>query len=471
MKNLDELVERHAHLIKGAVRLGGDDSNAEAVAATIAGLRDLVPVNDVVASRCPALAKLPVIVDLRRRFPANATPAQKTESLEWAIREFLPKTSTSMLVSYFPAQFGYMNFDLVVSKRIFCYNLGHVDLKATDQESRKILAKTWTTSGLSHEEESRLLDMIFGHLQPYGMVWGWDAQSENAIARRVARNGSAVTCSSANNLSFHASVPPNNAMMPRQRRLGPGQVSLEDKYYIAFVSAAGDAAHTSVGLMCNGRWLYSGRGKAPMNWTVSPYLVKTLPGMMEAYYEQRTPSDYFVNETSGYGYNHPTYIPPEFLMGFAEKIKTASAFADTHYCDLWWHTGIRPESRLREWLAATGMDGFFSWQQPQQVIYPDNGPLEIYSERYFTDYHPKDDPKRTPKALAESLIRQLKDIPRPWFTVVYDLDPNFAADTMALLPPDRFKAVLMDEFFLAAAKAKEKVKGRKVQPVPAVPAN
>ena len=471
VNSLDELLKRHANVVKGAVRIGGDDPNAEAVAATIAGLQDLIPVNDVAASHCTALAKLPVVVDLRQRFPANATPAEKLESVQWAIREFLPKTSTSTLLSYFPAQFGYLTFDLAVNKRMFCYNLGNVDLKATDKESLRILAKKWTPSGLSHEEESKLLDMIFGHLQPYGMVWGWDAQSENAIARRAARNGSAVTCCAANNLSFHASVPAKSATMPRQRRLIPDRLILEDKYYIAFVSGAGDAAHTSVALMCNGRWLYSGRGKVPMNWTVSPYLVKTMPGMMEAYYDQRSPNDYFVNETSGYGYNHPSFIGQEFLMGYAERIKVTSALADTHFTDLWWHTGIRPESRLREWQAATGMDGTFSWQQPQRVIYPENGPIEICSERYFTDYWPKDDPKKTPQALADSLVRQLKDVPRPWFTVIYDLDPNFASETMALLPADQFKAVLMDEFFLAAAKAKDKVKGRCVPPVRAAPAN
>jgi hypothetical protein len=462
--DLKELVERNADVIKGAVRTGAGDSNAEAVAATIAGIHDLVPVSDEAVKSCPALATLPVMIDLRERFPSNATAEVKLKSLEWAIEEFLPKTSKSNLLSYFPSQFGYLTFDLAISRRMFCYNLSHLNPKATDEESRKFLANPWTTSGLSHEQENRLLNRVFEHLEPYSMVWGWDAQSENAIATRVAKNGSAATCCVASNLSFHASVPADNAMMPRQRKLEPDAVKLEDKYYIAFVSGAGDAAHTATSLMCTGRWLYSSRGKVPMNWTVSPYLVKTAPALMESYYKQRTSNDYFVNETSGYGYNHPSHIDAAYLMGYAEKIKATSVLADTHYCDLWWHTGIQPESRLREWQAATGMRGFFSWQQPQKVVYPPGGPLEIQSERFFTDYWPKDDPNKTPRALANSLIAQMKDVSRPWFTVIYDLDPNFAEETMKLLPQDQFKAVLMDEFFIAAEKAKEKVEGRSVKP-------
>jgi hypothetical protein len=463
--DLSDLLERNAGVVKGAIRLGGNDTNAEAVAATIAGLQDLVPINDEALRHSPHLASLPVVVDLRERFPANATRDKIAESLLEAISEFLPKTSKSMLFSYFPAQFGYLTFDLAIANRAFCFSMGHVDPKATDPESRMILANEWTPSGLNHEEQKRLLDLIYEHLEPYGMVWGWDAQSENAIATKVAKNGSAATCCTANNLSFHASVPAKNRMMPRQRRLDSEKVIVEDKYYIAFVSGAGDAAHTSTSLMCNGRWIYSGRGRVPMNWTTSPYVVKTLPGMMEAYYEQRSATDYFVNETSGYGYNHPSAIPDEFLFGYAQRIREASSLSDTQYTDLWWAAGIHPESKFRAWQKATGMSGFFSWQQTQQVLYPEDSPIEICSERYFSDYWPKDDPKKTPRALADSLMAQLKDVPRPWFTVVYDLDPNFAAETMAILPSDQFKAVLMDEFFVAAEKAKENIQGRNVPPI------
>jgi hypothetical protein len=36
---------------------------------------------------------------------------------------------------------------------------------------------------------------------------------------------------------------------------------------------------------------------------------------------------------------------------------------------------------------------------------------------------------------------------------------------MAILPSDQFKAVLMDEFFVAAEKAKENIQGRNVPPI------
>ncbi|MEX1117350.1 MAG: hypothetical protein WEB60_01020, partial [Terrimicrobiaceae bacterium] len=463
--NLAELIEKNNGVIKGVVRLGDDNPNAEAAAATIAGLQDLIIVNDEAVKHSPGLAELPVVVDLRERYAKEGTPERNLKNVEWTIQEFLPGTNSALLFSYKPAQFGYLIFDFAIMNKGFVYHLGSVDPKATDPESLKFLAKETTPAGLTHTDQDRMVNKIYEHLKPHGMVWGWDAQSENAIARRAGRNGSAVTCCTANNVSFHAAVPARDAMMPRQRRLNPDDVKVEDKYYITFISGAGDAAHTHTGLMCNGRWLYSGRGKVPFNWTVSPYVVETMPGMMEAYYEQATDNDYFVNETSGYGYTHPFAIPHEFLPGYAAKIKEASALADTHYTGLWW-SGIQPESVRREWLKATGMSGFFSWSTPQKVIFTEGGPTEIQSERFFRPhYWPKEDSSLTPAAHAAGLMAQMKDVPKPWFIVIYDLDPNFAEETMKLLPEDDFKAVLMDEFFIAADKAKDKVEGRTVESV------
>ena len=463
--DLDELVRLNLDKIKGVVRLREFTPEALSVAATIAGQRDLIPVSDETAMRWPALANLPIIVDLRDRFPKDISLEILRKVLQWAVAEYLPGSDKENAFSYCPGQFGYLTLDLAISRRMYCYNLGHFDPKGDDlpDEAKKILMRP-SPSGLSREEEHRLLDQILSHLNPYSMVWGWDQESEDGIATTVAKYGCAVTCCTANNLSFYLRVPSHQEMMPRQRQLKESDVKVEDKYYIAFVSGAGDAAHTATSLMCNGRWLYSARGKVPMNWTISPYLVEKAPGLMECYYEMASPNDYFVNETAGYGYNHPGRLPDKFLFGYAEKIKAASLLADTHYQDLWWQNGIQPESKRRDWEAATGLNGYFFWEGPQRIVFPPGAPIEISSERFFKDYWPKDDPQKTPQALAQSLMRQLADTgtQRPWFTVIYDLDPNFAAETMALLPKDKFKAVLMDEFFMAASKARSSIESHAV---------
>lgn len=464
--NVDELIERNKEVIQGVVRLGDNNPNAEVAAATIAGLQDLIIVNDEAVKHRPELGDLPVVVDLRERYKGEATPERKRENVEWTIQELLPKTSQREIFSYMPSQFGYTTFDYAIRNKLFCYHIGNVDIHAKDPESLKFLAQETTPSGMTHADQYHMLNKIFEHMTPYGMVWGWDPQSENAIARRAGKKGGAVTGATGNNMSFHAAVPARSAMMPRQRTLTPDDVQLEDKYYITFVSGAGDTAHAHTGLMCQGRWLYSGRGRVPMNWTVSPYVVKTMPGMMEHFYEKATANDYFVNETSGYGYNHPFAIPHDYLFGYADKIRETSKLADTHYTGLWWYD-IEPKSLLREWQKATGMKGFFTWKAPQQAVFTEGGPTEIHSERFFLPhYWPKEDSSKTPQAHASGLMAQMKDVPKPWFIVIYDLDPNFAEETMKLLPEDQFKAVLMDEFFIAAEKAKDSIQGRAVAAMP-----
>ncbi len=74
----------------------------------------------------------------------------------------------------------------------------------------------------------------------------------------------------------------------------------EKKVYITCVQTDG------LGL---GSWLKPGRGEIPYAWEVSMNYYWLAPAMMEYFYTQATPNDYFIGSLSGPGYMYPKAIP------------------------------------------------------------------------------------------------------------------------------------------------------------------
>lgn len=71
------------------------------------------------------------------------------------------------------------------------------------------------------------------------------------------------------------------------------------------------------------------------------------------------------------------------------------------------------------------------------------------------------------------LTEDYKAVKGPWFVIVYGanrhLTPYKAKAVMDRLPADRFKAVLLDEFFTAARLARKEVEGMVWRPGPNAP--
>ncbi len=74
----------------------------------------------------------------------------------------------------------------------------------------------------------------------------------------------------------------------------------QKKVYIACVQTDG------LGI---GSWLKPGRGQIPYAWEVSMNYYWLAPAIMEYFYTQATPNDYFIGSLSGPGYMYPKAIP------------------------------------------------------------------------------------------------------------------------------------------------------------------
>lgn len=449
--SLNALAARLQQKLRGVILYDERKAGDVVMAVTLAGLRDAVPVTENVRAASPVLGALPVLEDIRGRFPDRL--AAQSE----AIKTLLPGCSTEGAFSY-QGGVDAVSLDLAVANRLFVYNLSHLlpgsPIEPKDRE--KFAAQE---GGLT-PPDGPMVQTILKHLKPLSPIWGWGGPREEIFLQTVSQGGAFVMCAQVPNSSFHEKVA--RPVRPlRQRHLRPEDITVEPKHYVAFMVNEGDTLKCAGSMMLNGSWLEPERGRFPINWGISPYLCQQFPGMMAYFYETMTPNDYFFDGPAGYGYLKPKALPTELLFPFAERTRAANAVADTRMAECWYFYNLMPDELRLRWLAALGLDGMTQWRGPQKIHFPAGGPPIIDSPHYYD--------KGTAEEIANQLIGEAATAPRPWFTVVYAGTPHRFSEIMSRLPADRFKIVRLDELFLAAQKSRSKVEKAVVKTAPTPP--
>lgn len=417
---LDDLAAKVGTRLKGVV-LYRDEL---AAAVTLAGLRDAAPVTDAVRAASPTLKALPVLEDLRGRFK------DRQEAHRWAIKELLPSSSRDGVFS-FTHGIDVVSLDMAVAKKMFVYQLNHVD-------------------------DAAMIGEILDHLHPISPVWGWGGPTEEKFLFKVSEHGAFVMCAQVPNISFHAEIRPEKRGF-HQQHIKAADVTVEPKHYVAFMVNEGDTMKCAGSLMMCGSWLQPERGTLPINWGISPYLCEQFPGLMEFYYSTMTTNDYFFDGPAGYGYIAPKFFPKAHLFEFAAKTRAANKVADTRFAECWYFYPLQPDELRHRWLAAMELEGLTQWRGPQRVLFPaENCPPIIDSQHYYD--------KGTATEIAEELKREAEGAPRPWFTVVYGGSPRKFAEIARQLPAERFKIVRLDELFIAATKSRATIEKKIVKP-------
>lgn len=438
--DFEDAFSTFASFYRGSVKYGGIHAAAGiAIATTICGVSDAIPVTQGLIDKYPVLKALPVITDLTSFHFKN-----RKEAHRWAIDEYLDQTSKDYAYSYWQHERNFYTIDYAIAHKLFSFLLSFASEKNPQ-------------GGVYDKEEADMLDEIFAHLNPGSIILGWGESEEYIIQARCGEGGHALICTNISpNLSFHAAVPPDITQLKQKRQLNEEQVNVENKIYISFSINEGDTYKSVGNLMMDGAWLHEKRGQIAFNWPTNPKILQMLPGLAQYYYNSMTENDYFTVPTSGIGYFDATFSTEEARALYAAKSKEAAAYADQHYIDVWWN-GFQGNDK---WIQSMGMKGYTSWTDKQQVWYFSAIP-RIESELYYDLYYPPT--QRKASNMATYIKTQTESITdRPWFVHVYACDPTFAAEVMRNLPADRFQAVCMDEFFALAIKAKSKVQGRKI---------
>jgi hypothetical protein len=159
-------------------------------------------------------------------------------------------------------------------------------------------------------EEYQLTRQLLADMKPFGFAFGWHSYKKDLEEEWVRLTSSYALrvegLHSLPNMSFSSQVPPtpgfvfkNNHHLVPEKSYKPGK-----KVYISCIQTDG------IGL---GAWNQSGRGELPYAWEVSMNYSWLAPVMLEYFYSQATPNDYFIGCLGGPGYVYPKTVPPRYL--------------------------------------------------------------------------------------------------------------------------------------------------------------
>lgn len=162
----------------------------------------------------------------------------------------------------------------------------------------------------SDTEEYALANKLLSEMKPLSFVFGWHSYKKDKERDHVKLTSSYALrvegLHTLPNMSFSSQVPASPGFeFKNNHNLVPGKTyTPENKVYISCIQT------DCLGL---GAWTQPGRGEIPYAWEVTMNWSWLAPAMMEFFYKQATPNDYFIGALSGPGYMYPKAIPKEYL--------------------------------------------------------------------------------------------------------------------------------------------------------------
>lgn len=164
--------------------------------------------------------------------------------------------------------------------------------------------------------EYKMASMIMSEMNPLAMVMGWHSYAKDLERNYVSLASSyGLRVEGLNtfpNLSFTSRTPPSPGFQFKNQHNIKAEKEYipEQKTYITCVQTDG------LGL---GAWTKPGRGSMPYAWEVTINWQWMAPVLLEFYYSNATPNDYFFGALSGPGYMYPKAIPRKLLPSVIKK--------------------------------------------------------------------------------------------------------------------------------------------------------
>jgi len=285
LKNIDDAIKTFRQSINGYIIWDPQVRTSLIVSFTLAGLENSIVIDE---SLIPLMEKynIPQIEDFRNKFRGWSD----AEIYSWARDQYWDLCSRDYIVWMGGEAGSKMRpgvADWGIYKKAFFNDLS---TKPDDID------------------EYRLADELLGEMNDMGMVFGWHSYAKDKERDHVtltSKHGLRVEgLHTLPNMSFSSQVEITPGFkFVNNHSIDPGKkYTPEKKVYIACVQT------DCLGL---GAWSQSGRGSIPYAWEVTMNWVWLAPSMMEYFYSQATPNDYFIGALSGPGYMYPKAIPEE----------------------------------------------------------------------------------------------------------------------------------------------------------------
>lgn len=283
--NADEALEQFADHATGYIVWDDSVRTSLIVAFTIAGLEKAIVVNEALIPMAEEHG-LSLVADLRGRYRGQ-TDAQIYED---AWNRYGDRVSRDYIVWMGGVHGNRMEpgvADFGIYQGAF-----FTDLSADPEEAN----------------EYALADRILGEMNTNGLVMGWHSYAKDTEGQHVTLvSQHALRMEGLNSLpntSFNTQIPVTPGYtFQNNHSVEPGEtIEPEAKVYVAAVQTDG------LGI---GAWLKPGRGQIPYAWEVTMNWAWLSPALLQFFYDQATPNDFFIGVLSGPGYMYPKAIPDD----------------------------------------------------------------------------------------------------------------------------------------------------------------
>ncbi len=204
--------------------------------------------------------------------------------------------------------------------------------------------------------EYALTRKLLSDMVPLSQVMGWHSYKKDLEEEWVTLTSTfALTVDGLHtlpNTSFLYRVPPTPGFKFRNNHnVRPGTAYVpEKKVYVALVQTDG------LGI---GAWVKPGRGSIPYAWEVSMKFQYMSPAMMEYFYSQSTPNDYFIGCLSGSSYMYPKAFPRKWLPKEIEKAKSLMDSLDLKVFEIMDYSADKTEAGNNE-LTKEIVDAYYA---------------------------------------------------------------------------------------------------------------
>ncbi|MBN1541120.1 hypothetical protein JW992_03170 [candidate division KSB1 bacterium] len=314
LKSLQQAIETFRKEIKGYIVWDKEVRTSLIVAFTLAGLEDAIVVSE---DQIPLMEKLaiPMIEDYRNRFSGQ----NDFQIYTWAKEAYWDRCSKESIV-WLGGEHGRIMKSGVVDWGM--YNRAFFQ----DLSCHK-----------GDKEEYALANELLAELHPMSMVYGWHSykkDSESEHTTLTSSYGHRIDgLHTLPNMSFLHQEPVSPGFeFKNNHTIKPGKTyKPEKKVYIACIQT------DCLGL---GAWTQPGRGKIPYAWEVTMNWKWMAPAMLEFFYTQATPNDYFIGSLGGPGYMYPRAIPREMLPQMVSKAYELMQDLDLNYFEIMDHARL-----------------------------------------------------------------------------------------------------------------------------------
>jgi hypothetical protein len=295
LNSLDQALNTFKKYINGYIVWDKNVRTSLIVAYTLAGLeKGIVITEDLI----PLMQKngFKMIEDFRGKFSGKSD----YEIFSWAYDKYWDRCSKDVII-WLGGEHGQVMkpavADYGMMRKVF-----FTDLSARETDTL----------------EYNLTKKLLSGMKPLGRAMGWHSYKKDLEEQWVTLTSSyALTVEGLNtlpNTSFLSMVPAspgfkfkNHHNLDLNKKYIP-----EKKTYVALVQTDG------LGI---GAWVKPGRGSIPYAWEVSMNFQWLSPAMLEYFYSQATPNDYFIGCLSGSSYMYPKAFPAKWLPKEIENAK------------------------------------------------------------------------------------------------------------------------------------------------------